>query len=156
MDNKKKLAEHMAELVFILRQKCTAKDMVIVKRLNITPAEFNCLLQFLSDEKLSVKNLAQRLHITPGGVTRIITSLERKGIIRRDIAPYDRRGILVSLTPEGQKVVGQIKSVSTELHGEILDQIEPEHQQAIVRAITMLIEALDSWLKTHQEVAELI
>jgi len=48
VNEKMKLAEHMAELVFVLRQKCTAKDMVIVKRLNITPAEFNCLLQFLS------------------------------------------------------------------------------------------------------------
>ncbi len=151
--NHQQMAEKMAELVFILRQKCTAKDMVIVKRMNITPAEFNCLLQFLSNEQLAVKSLAERLHITPGGVTRIVTSLEKKGIVKRDIAPYDRRGIIVSLTRKGKDVVHQIKHVSEELHGEILEEIEAEHREAIIRAISYLIRAIDRWLE-QQEMAE--
>ncbi len=152
MDPKnKQLAERMANLVFTLRQKCAAKDMVFVRRLHITPAEFNCLLQFFNNDGLNVKELANRLHITPGGVTRIVTSLEKKGILKREIAPHDRRGILVSLTEEGKKVVYEIKHASEELHGEILEKIEDEHREAIVFAIEQLINAIDEWL-AHQDV----
>ena len=147
----KSLAEKMANLVFTLRQKCAAKDMVFVRRLHITPAEFNCLLQFFNHDGLNVKDLAQRLHITPGGVTRIVTSLEKKGILKREIAPNDRRGILVSLTEKGKEVVYQIKHASEELHGEILDKIEDEHREAIVFAVEQLIGAIDEWLK-HQDI----
>ncbi len=152
-ERNKKLAEEMANLVFTLRQKCAAKDMVFVRRLHITPAEFNCLLQFFNNDGLNVKDLAKRLHITPGGVTRIVTSLEKKGILKREIAPHDRRGILVSLTEEGKNVVHEIKHASEELHGEILEKIEPEHRQAIVTAVQQLINAIDEWL-SHQDIEE--
>ncbi len=154
MNREKNLVDRMAELVFTLRQKCALKDLYFVKMLGITAAEYNCLVQFFNTDSFGVKELAERLDITPGGVTRIVTSLEEKGIVERKISPEDRRGINVMLTPKGKKIVQEIRQASLDLHAEILQQIEPQYRQPVVEAIGKLIQAIDTWLLTHEEEPE--
>jgi len=154
MNTDKDLTAQMAEVIFSLRQKCALKDLYFVKTLGITAAEYNCLVQFFNADSLGVKELAEKLDITPGGVTRIITSLEEKKIVTRRISPEDRRGINVILTAKGKKMVKQIRQASMDLHAEILAQIDPQSRVAVVNAVKKLIEAIDSWLKAHDEVLE--
>lgn len=142
--------KRMAELIFTLRQKCALKDLYFVKRTGITSAEYNCLIQFYTQENLSMKELSERLDITPGGVTRIVTSLEKKGIVRRSISPEDRRGINVSLTKKGVKIVKEMKEASLELHREIIDHIDPKYREPVINAIELLIEAINNWLEAHR------
>ncbi len=154
MSTEKNLVNQMAELVFTLRQKCALKDLHFVKMLGITAAEYNCLVQFFNTDSFGVKELAERLEITPGGVTRIVTSLEEKGIVERKISPEDRRGINVTLTPRGKKIVEEIRRASLDLHQEILQQIEPQYRKPVVEAIEKLVQAIDTWLLTHEDLEE--
>jgi DNA-binding MarR family transcriptional regulator len=144
------LTLQMAELIFNLRQKCAAKDNYFVKTLEISNAEYNCLVQFFETETFSVKELAERLDITSGGVTRIITSLEDRGYIKRTMSSEDRRGIKVTLTEKGCKIVTEIREASLELHSKILEQIKPEKRKQILEAIKRLSSAIDNWLVEHQ------
>ena len=144
------LTLQMAELIFNLRQKCAAKDNYFVKTLDISNAEYNCLVQFFETETFSVKELAERLDITSGGVTRIITSLEDRGYIKRTMSSEDRRGIKVTLTEKGCKIVTEIREASLELHSKILEQIKPEKRKQILEAIKRLSSAIDNWLVEHQ------
>jgi DNA-binding MarR family transcriptional regulator len=95
--------------------------------------------------------LAERLIITSGGVTRIITSLEEKGFIERSISSEDRRGINVILTTKGKKIVKKIQQESQELHGKILEQIKPENRKKVLASIQKLSSAIDCWLEEHQQ-----
>jgi len=140
----------MAELIFTLRQKCALKDLYFVKRTGITSAEYNCLIQFYNADYLSMKELSERLDITPGGVTRIVTSLEDKGIVKRSISPEDRRGIQVSLTKKGARIVQEMKQASIELHRDIMSHIEPKYREPVINAIELLINAINNWLETHR------
>ncbi len=150
MLNDDKLTLQMAELIFQLRQKCAAKDSYFVKTLEISVAEYNCLVQFFETPNFSVKELAERLDITSGGVTRIITSLEERGYIRRTISSEDRRGIKVALTDKGCRIVSEIREASTQVHGNILEQIKPEKRKQVLEGIKRLNSALDTWLLEHQ------
>ncbi len=151
MDVTSSLSERMSELIFTLRQKCALKDLYFVKKLGISIAEFNALVQFFTHDALGVKELAEKLDITPGGVTRIVTSLEEKGLVLRKISPEDRRSVDVFLTETGKDMVQQIRQTSLELHAKILEQIEPQFRQPVVDAIERLIEAIDKWIEVHED-----
>lgn len=141
----------IAELMFTLRQKCALKDLHIVKRFGILSAEYHCLIQFYGAGSIGMKDLGERLSITPGGVTRIVTSLEEKELVRREIDPDDRRGINVKLTERGELLVNDIRRASLELHEDILKEIKPAQHGAVVGAIEQLLDAIDTWLVAKSE-----
>lgn len=144
----------LADLIFTLRQKCALKDHYVVRRAGISPAEYNCLMQFFEAGTIGMKGLGERLDITPGGVTRIITGLEEKGIVERRIDSEDRRGINVILTPEGERIVGDIRSTSLELHAEIIERIDPSSRQKVIDAVDQLIIAINGWLEANPEIKD--
>ena len=45
--------------------------------------------------------LAEKLSLVPGRMTDILNTLEKKGMIRREKDPEDRRRVLVMITPKG-------------------------------------------------------
>ncbi|MFK4148671.1 MarR family winged helix-turn-helix transcriptional regulator [Streptomyces sp. NPDC004065] len=60
-------------------------------------------------EQCRVQNLAGRVHLSQSALSRLIGRLVREGLVRRSVCAEDRRGVWVSLTPEGR-----------ELHAEVL------------------------------------
>ncbi len=144
----------IADLIFKLRQKCALKDAYFMKLIGISQSEYNCLVQFFDVESMGVKDLSERLEITPGGVTRIITSLENKGYVVRRISLDDRRNINVSLTSQGKKLVKKMRKAAIDIHREIFDQIDPDERENVARAIQTLLHALDVWLQEQARVLE--
>lgn len=141
----------LADLIFTLRQKCALKDHYVVMQAGISQAEYNCLTQFFDSGTIGMKELGERLDITPGGVTRIITGLEEKGIVERRIDSEDRRGINVILTKRGERIVGDIRSTSLGLHAEIIERIDPSSRRNVIDAIEKLVSAINDWLEANRE-----
>jgi len=54
---------------------------------------------------LRMNDLANRLHLSPSGMTRRIDSLVRAGFVERHQCPTDRRGANAVLTAEGMRVL---------------------------------------------------
>ncbi len=52
-------------------------------------------------------DLAEQLMSLPSRVTRQIRRLETAGLVRREAAPDDGRGVLASITDRGRDVVGE-------------------------------------------------
>ena len=66
------------------------------------------VLAFLSEapnRSLRMTELAQRLRLSPSGLTRRLDGLVRAGYVRRESCPSDRRGTLAVLTDEGFAVL---------------------------------------------------
>ncbi|KAA9158069.1 MarR family transcriptional regulator [Amycolatopsis acidicola] len=70
--------------------------------------------------QLSAGELLRRMRVTSGGVTKRVAGLERKGWVRRDIDPDDRRQILVSLTDEGVRRAYEVFDTKTETEARLL------------------------------------
>lgn len=58
--------------------------------------------------RLTPTELGKALMVTSGGMTKRLTALERRGLIRREPDPNDRRSTAVSLTREGKRLVEMI------------------------------------------------
>jgi DNA-binding MarR family transcriptional regulator len=56
-------------------------------------------------EPLPPKVIAERLLLTSGSITSLLDTLERRGFVRRDPHPDDRRKLLVNITDEARKLV---------------------------------------------------
>ena len=115
----------IAELVSQLRHKCSLKDRYLVGKAGISVGEYNCLMEFIDSSTHGMKQLSERLGITPGGVTRVVAGLEERGLVERKMSLQDRRNIDVVLTPAGESIIGEIKTLSIDLHREIMAKIDP-------------------------------
>lgn len=51
-----------------------------------------------------MKDIAEIMSMTKGGMTFLIDKLEKKGIVRRKQNDFDRRVLHIELTEEGQKI----------------------------------------------------
>ena len=63
----------------------------------------NAVLTYLVHHSTEIhpSELAEKLSLVPGRMTDILKTLEKKGMIRREKDPEDRRRVLVMITPKG-------------------------------------------------------
>lgn len=57
------------------------------------------------DRRMRMKDLADALVYSRSGLTRVVDSLERVGLARRETDPADRRAILVVLSDDGLRAL---------------------------------------------------
>jgi DNA-binding MarR family transcriptional regulator len=96
------------------------------------------------DRRLKMKDLADALVYSRSGLTRVVDSLERAGLARREPDPADRRAILVVLSEDGLRALKGAWPV----HVRGVDQYWARHltdQQArsVVKVSSSVIEAVD-------------
>jgi DNA-binding MarR family transcriptional regulator len=92
------------------------------------------------------------MELTPGRITHIITSLEKKKLITREINKDDRRGINVCLTNKAIPFVKNLKESYTKFHEKLLKNIPEEKRDIIKTALQELLRAfeiLNKELKEH-------
>jgi MarR family transcriptional regulator, organic hydroperoxide resistance regulator len=69
----------------------------------LTLSQYGLLEPLLTAHTARVRELAHQAGITAPTATRILDTLERRGIVHRTPAQEDRRGVSVSLTERGRK-----------------------------------------------------
>ncbi|MBN1302412.1 MAG: MarR family transcriptional regulator [Melioribacteraceae bacterium] len=148
MESRKKteqLAEEMAELTCELARTCSDKENYFASLFNLTPAEFKCLRLFSKTNSLTIKTISVLMNLTPGRITHILTSLEKKKFIKRKTDTYDKRNVIVTLTGNSEPFLKNLNHSHIKLHEEILQNIEQGKHEEILDAIKQLINALRTW-----------
>jgi len=74
-------------------------DQAAVDQLGIARSDLRCL-NLLEHGSKRPKDIARELGLTSGSITTMLDRLERKRLVARLPDPDDRRGLLVSPTPE--------------------------------------------------------
>ncbi len=69
----------------------------------ISVGEFDVLITLFNapDTRLRMAELAQRVSLSPAGLTHMVARLERERLVRRATDPDDRRGSFTVLTAKG-------------------------------------------------------
>ena len=140
-------AEKLAQVTFLLARACEEKEQYFTKLFDITNAEFRCM-RFINTECFySVKVLANVMGLTPGRIIQIITSLEKKKYVTREIDIDDRRNIKIRLTETAEPYIKNVTEKHIALHEKVLELIPQETQESVLVALDELLKSLTNWSK---------
>jgi DNA-binding MarR family transcriptional regulator len=94
---------------------------------------------------LTMKNLAEQMHLTISTITRLVDQLEVKKLVSRKQHPNDSRVRMIKLTPRGEKVFLKSWENVFESEKKIFENIKPEHRKVLLSLLKDLNASVDQW-----------
>ncbi len=110
----------------------------------LTPTKLSALATVGRAGPLRLGDLAAAEGIAPSTLTRLVTSLEECGYVKRCPVPGDARASTLAITPQGQAVLERIREESTLLLADSLRSLTPEQLAALAAALPALEHIADS------------
>jgi DNA-binding MarR family transcriptional regulator len=86
--------------------------------------------------KLRRVDLAQRLALSPSGVTRLLGPLERRGIVTREEGGHDARATFAVLTRSGRALVKDASATMSTLAQSILGSLGERDRAAFAKLVS--------------------
>ncbi|AZS40105.1 HTH-type transcriptional regulator MhqR [Microbacterium oxydans] len=108
---------------------------LIADRMNVVPADFQCLHAVVHDGPTTAGQIAQRVTLTPGAVSRAIDRLESANCVRRIPDPSDRRRTLIEATPDGLATITRYYAGMTARTENYLSGLSHQDLDAVLRFI---------------------
>src|SRR5919198_3593389 len=93
---------------------------------------------------LSPTELYRPLMRTSGAMSQRLASLERQGLIERKLDPADRRGIVVSLTAKGRRLVDRIAAEHLANERRLLAPLSRADQETLAALLKKLLLAYEA------------
>jgi DNA-binding MarR family transcriptional regulator len=97
--------------------------------------------------RLRSSDFAEALMLTASAATKRLDRLERAGLIRREPDPADRRGVQITLTPKGRRLVDTVTPRHLENERRLLTGLTPSDQRRLadlLRKLGLTIEGEES------------
>lgn len=136
-------------LIRAIARSQAALDRVFVGRLTpfgLTPSQFDVLATLGDTEGLTFKALSEQSLITGGTLTPVLNRMAAKGLLVRGKHPYDKRQVIIRLTPAGQALYEETFLPLTDDIQLRLAAITPAENEQVIRLldrITHLLEQAD-------------
>lgn len=88
---------------------------------------------------ISQKELSERTLKDQGSLTRTLDRMEKKGLVKRQINPSDRRSFLISLTDKGLAVRNRIVPIAVECIEDAVKGFTEEEVDTLAALLKKLI-----------------
>ncbi len=98
-------------------------------------------LAALEKHTMTPGELAEHEKVQPPSITRVIASLEDRGLIQRMPHPSDRRQVVLTVTVQGREVVRQVRQLREAWLARRLRDLTPA-EQAVLREAVPILEKL--------------
>lgn len=104
--------------------------------------EARVIFELGGKRKLTLSDLRSELGLDAGYLSRVVSRLERQGLLERRRSPHDGRRRLLTLTAQGRRTRGTLDARSAEQVQRLLAPIPDEHQGRLVGAMRTVGEIL--------------
>ncbi len=138
--------EPIAEMICELTRNCGIKEEYFAASFNLSPTEVKFLKLFAFKSQYTIKELRDIFKLTPGRITHILTSLEKKKLISRSLDPNDKRVILVNLQQKANPFITNLHQNYTELHNRILQNVDTAELENISKSLQILNDVFRKWV----------
>jgi DNA-binding MarR family transcriptional regulator len=138
-DTRKRRGRQLDEIAVALPQRAAALLRLFLTRtsVQISRTETSVLVA-LEQQPRRITELAARERVTQPGITLLVNRLQERGWAERRIDPADRRVVRVSLTPQGEEILGRLRSEYRALFHEEMASLPDEDICTLARAIEIL------------------
>lgn len=106
---------------------------------DITQVQYAALEAVLAHPGVDQAQVAQLIAYDRATIGGVIDRLERKGFLRREINPRDRRARILHLTPEGQQVIEALRPAVALVQGDILDGLSEAERDEFLAAMRRVL-----------------
>lgn len=114
-----------------------------LKPYNVTPEQWALLIQLWEQEGITQKELSKKSLKDQPTTTRILDKLEKRGLIRRQANPEDRRAFLIYLTNEGRNMKAPLTGLARQALAEALRGFTDQDQTQLRNLLNRIIDNLD-------------
>jgi DNA-binding MarR family transcriptional regulator len=135
--------QKLRNLITEMNKCCEDRHLIEKKKFALPIAEMKCIVLFKEEKYLTVKGIAIKLGVAKSRVTKLIDNLSRKGLVNKIDDPEDARIKLISLSPKGKALVGDIQAFQELLYEEILIQFDGQARKNLLTDLEMLRSAMD-------------
>ena len=99
-------------LMMLNRAVVAELDAQLRRHHRLAVTEFDVLITLFNatDRRLRMSELAERVLLSPAGITHLVTRLERDGLVRREVDPADGRKWFTVLTDDGDTALAAARA----------------------------------------------
>ena len=110
----------------------------------LTAAQYGLLQHLLeNDHQPGLRELAAAAGVAAPTATRMLDSLEKRGVVVRERCTEDRRSVRLSLTSDGERLVRERKASVEQARGELFARLHEDERAAAAAVLRRLAEALE-------------
>ncbi|MEY9852102.1 DNA-binding MarR family transcriptional regulator [Leifsonia sp. EB41] len=114
---------------------------VRVATLGLTPREAGAIRVLGRRQGLSQRELAEQLGTVPSRLVALVDELEAKGFVVRERSEGDRRNNVLTLAPEGERMLARLREVAEAHQADLLSPLDDDEQLALATLLAKLAAA---------------
>jgi DNA-binding MarR family transcriptional regulator len=111
----------------------------------ISSSEFDVLFHLRhAPEPLIARRLAQTMGKSAAALSKALTKLEKRGLVKRVANPADKRSALVTISDEGAAAVDDVIPRRVVLEAEVIDALTDRRRADVALAFRVIAGALET------------
>jgi len=111
---------------------------------DLTMAQFRALVVLRRWGRQSGRELAGRLHVTPGTLVPLVDRLEEQGYLRRVPDVVDRRTTWLELTPKAERLFERLWGMGAAKLAGAIGKLIPRDRAELVRLLNQVVAHLEA------------
>lgn len=123
------------------------QGMRLMQRFDLKPNQAGILFTLHCSGRLTQKELAERVGITPPSMTVALRKLTERGYVTREPDANDQRMMRIRLTSQGEACVEDIKAVMNQMEELMFLGMTPEERMLLRR---LLLQVQDNLLSSKE------
>ncbi len=114
-----------------------------VRDLELSPPQFWMMARILEHEGGSLGELAEQARLDEPTASRVVFALVRRGFVRSEVDPGDRRRARLLMTPQGRQLTRRLLPVSEEIRAAVEGSLTPAERDAVASGLQKVIARLE-------------
>ena len=129
-------SDDMLHSLFLLKSLLNAEFGKKIGSTDLTMPEYALMRQFdLKDDAADLTSVREYLAVTKASVSQILSSLEKRGLLVRQIDPANRRNLIVTLTPAG---IGHLRQKEAQVEQRLQELLDELGKKDALQFITLI------------------
>jgi len=136
----RKLHEFVNKIIFFEK-----KNTFKYEGVSLYPSEIHLIL-IVDRKPKNASQMAKMLQVTRGAISQTITRLVKKGVMLKEMDPFNKNELTLSFTPKGERILQQCrkrKKGTEKKFKEHIASYKKHEQEIIVRFLTHISKLFD-------------
>ena len=110
---------------------------------DVTQSQIAVLATLSRHGDSTIGQIAEHEHVQPPSASRIVSNLERQGLVERRTDAGDRRRVLIALSPQGEAYLAEVRRAGTSWLGSRLAELDDDELDLLAAALPVLERLLE-------------